>query len=385
MNDDIERRVQDAVTAHGRTVQPDDDGSLAVIRHRLATARRRRLVGATALGAAAALVIGVAIGIAAGGDDATTVAVGDANPSTTTSPCPEDTPLTGTRPPSTSVAAQGGSTSMPTTSTVTTTAPDSAEAGGAPTTSSTFPETTIPAGSAEEDIIGESEELAEDNGAADCSTPTTGTRPPSTPSTPTTTTTTTIGSELPQVVFPINGLVPPDQPWPWPDPESTARGFFEAVGVVDPAVGAFEETGPDVGRIRLHGRDEGGVLLDLVRSTLELGKVDGHWAVLEASSPSIVIDGLGIEATEPGSPVLVMTGRGRGFEGTLHVRVLGHGDIAFERSAVVTASGGEELIPFRAEIDMTGSSGQWATIVVSNDSGLDGSPVDVSALPFRLP
>ena len=34
--DETARRVQDAVTAHGRSVQPDEDGSLAVIRHRVA-------------------------------------------------------------------------------------------------------------------------------------------------------------------------------------------------------------------------------------------------------------------------------------------------------------------------------------------------------------
>ena len=40
---------------------------------------------------------------------------------------------------------------------------------------------------------------------------------------------------------------------------------------------------------------------------------------------------------------------------------------------------------FRAELDMAGSSGQVATIVVTNDSGLDGGPVDVAAYAFRLP
>jgi hypothetical protein len=183
------------------------------------------------------------------------------------------------------------------------------------------------------------------------------------------------------VVFPTDALVPPDQPWPWPDPESTARGFLELIGVTDPALGSFEATGPGEGQIALYLRAEDGTVRTTVeRSVLRMALVDGHWAVLDATSPSI-----SLELVAVGGESLTVSGRGRGFEGTLHVRLIGHGDVDFRREAVVTASGGEELLPFSTTLDLSGSSGQRATVIVTSDSGLDGGPVDVSARAIQLP
>ena len=42
------------------------------------------------------------------------------------------------------------------------------------------------------------------------------------------------------MVFPYNALVPPNEPWPWPDAKATAKAFLDQIGVDDdPGLGEF--------------------------------------------------------------------------------------------------------------------------------------------------
>jgi hypothetical protein len=381
--DDTERRVRDAVAAHGRTVAADEDGSMVAIRQRVAAARRRRVIGGTALGAAAALVIGIAIGAAVGDDDTPGVAAG--GPSTTVpEPCPDVTTTTVAG--STTVGSIGADGSDTTTVTTVGSTTDAASNGaGGPSTSvpsvtvvvrdgtsvvvpegASSPSTTVPPAS--EEIIHEEEQ------GAVCG-PGTTTAPPSTP-----TTATTQPAEPVLAVFPLNGLVAPGQPWPWPDPESTAKAFLDELGVVDPALGPFQSAGPNSGSIELHVRDGNGVVrTDIVRSLLHMARVGDHWAVLSAESESIVVDQTALDGTG-----LTVTGRGRGFEGTLHLQLIGHGDVVFRREALATASGDIQLRPFTAAMDLAGATSQVGTLVVANDSGDTGGPGDITAVAIKV-
>ncbi|MBV9951362.1 MAG: hypothetical protein JO291_05395 [Acidimicrobiia bacterium] len=40
---------------------------------------------------------------------------------------------------------------------------------------------------------------------------------------------------------------------------------------------------------------------------------------------------------------------------------------------------------FHFTVDVSGSSGQIATLVISNESGADGGPGDIDAGPIKLP
>ena len=350
--DDTARRVQDAVTAHGRSVQPDEDGSLPVIRQRVASARRRRLAGATALGAAAALVIGVAIGVAAGGDDTTTVAVGDGGSTTTTGPCAPSTPSS-----STTTTTAPSTASIPTTSTAPT---DSAAAGGSPTTIvpanaplTAAPETTIPAPGQSD------EELTEDRAEEKCAGPTTGTVP-TTGTTTTAAPSTTTRSPTPWSVPHQVGLpLPPDQVPPVAWRRSARR---------PPTASSRPSVSPTRRSALAYDRSRCGARHQLERTETRAGRCGasspscrrpprvrarrhlyGHWAVHAATIAAIVIDGLGIEVGR--APTVQggqwITGRGPGLRGDPPCP----GDRPRRRrlrpERVVTASGGEELCPSR--------------------------------------
>jgi hypothetical protein len=180
MSDEIERRLRDAIGAATRP-PVEDDGSLDAIRSRATSARRRRRVGGVALSAAAALVVGIAIGAAAGRDGAPVqvAAGGDGEGATTTIVCESVTTGPVTTVPatdttvvaSTAVAADAPTTiglsgdEGATTTTYVRMGGMSAEDGvtwtviASPDDGINVPETTVPAdGDVVEEIIHEAEE-----------------------------------------------------------------------------------------------------------------------------------------------------------------------------------------------------------------------------------
>jgi hypothetical protein len=329
--EELERQLRDAVAAETEPVRVDEAASLTSIRERAATARRRRIVGATALGAAAALVIGIAIGAAAGSND-------------------HDT----------NVAAGGPSTTI--------------AADCASTTTTTAPPTTV----------------GDDNGGGalivgdGCGDDPTTTEPPSTPTSalpettvpPSTTTTTSAPSSDDRIVYPFDGLGRPGA-----SPEEVATAFLQAIGVADPVLGDFNENGWTEGTFEVHAGSVDGP----VRSTLALERRDLHWVVVSAYTDPVDIR----DARMVQDHALQLSGWGKGFEAVLHVQVIGHGGAGFHKEATVMANGqasasDPDLRTFTTNVDVSGSSGQVATIVISNEDK-DGAPADFVAVTFQLP
>jgi hypothetical protein len=333
--DDTARRLRDAVAAETEPVRVDEEASLDAIRRRAASGRRRRLVGATALGAAAALVIGIAIGAAVGRDDDGHTNIASGGSSTTIGADCASTTTSSTSVPSRTIVEDNGTTYVVPPTTI-------AEQNGG--CQDTVPDTTGPSSS------------------TDTTAPPVTTIPPP-----------------PPVVFPFNGLGVPGQADD--DPATVAAAFLDAIGADNPGLGAFQQTGPETGTIAVHPRDGNGqVRTDITRSVLYMVRFSGHWAVLRATSESIVAG-----ETYVGGHMLTVTGSGRGFEATLHVQVIGHGDVDFHEGAVTMASGDMDLRKFTASIDVSGSTGQLATVVISNEGGETGGPADIAAFTVQLP
>jgi hypothetical protein len=329
--DELERQLRDAVAAETEPVRVDEAASLTSIRQRVASARRRRLVGATALGAAAALVVGVAIGAAVGGDDDhTNVATG--GPRTTI----------------------GGDCASTTTGPVTTYGPTSAPSMTIVVHDGTSlvvpPETPPPPPGPDDDTV------AAHSGDGCDEESTTTTVPPSATATstaPTTTvppSTTTAVAPDGRVVYPFAGVGVAGEGND--TPEATATAFLHAIGAENVALGDFQDQGSFAGTFQVHPTDSNGTTrTDIVRSTL------AGWA--------------------------------SAFEAVLHVQVIGQGGADFRRNTTAMANGGAapgdpQLQSFTANVDVSGSSGQVATIVISNEDK-DGAPADLVAVTFKLP
>jgi hypothetical protein len=348
--DDTARRLRDAVAAETEPVRVDEAAALDAIRRRAASGRRRRLVGATALGAAAALVIGIAIGAAVGRDDDGHANVASGGPSTTIAGDCASTTTSSTSAPSRTIVEDDGTTYV-------------------------VPPTTF----AEQNAGGDTDVITE---CADTVPPdtasagVTSTEPPTTPTSALPTTTIPSGMAT---VYPFGGVGLSGRTDD--DPATVAAAFLDAIGADHPALGAFEQTGPETGTIAVHPRDGNGqVRTDITRSLLRMVRFSGHWTVGSAITDSI--DARDARVT---SHTLTVSGYGRGFEATLHVQVIGHGDVDFHEGAIAMASGDMELRPFSADIDISGSTGQVATVVISNEGGETGGPSDIVAFTVQLP
>jgi hypothetical protein len=345
--DELERRLRDAVAAETEPVRVDEEAALDAIRQRAASGRRRRLVGATALGAAAALLIGIAIGAAVGRDDDGHANVASGGPSTT-------------------IGADCAST---TTSAPSTSAPSRTivEDNG---TTLLVPPTAI----AEETVVEQAcQDTVPDTTGPSSSTDTTA--PP----------VTTIPGP-PPVVFPTNGFTVPGHGYD--DPATTAGAFLESIGADHPGLGAFQQTGPETGTIAVHPVDGNGqVRTDITRSVLHMVRFSGHWAVQRATSESIVIDEATVQppADAKGDWTLAVSGSGRGFEAMLHLQAIGHGDVAFAKTTTAMASGDMDLRPFTAFIDLGTTPPEVLTLVVANEGGDTGGPADLAAVVVQRP
>jgi Immunoglobulin-like domain of bacterial spore germination len=186
--------------------------------------------------------------------------------------------------------------------------------------------------------------------------------------------------------------VDPDQVlWPDPagelttDPLDAVRGFLgQQLDLADPSLSQFRETEPGVGEVDVHARGEEGQTLDRIASTVTLRRLDGvHWFVTAAASGDLEIDTPEPLATVS-SPVTV-SGRARGFEGTVNARVLDRFDGGgVESDSAVGTGGSGSLEPFSAEVSFVASGTQRGVLYAQTDSGVSNGIPSFTAFPVRL-
>lgn len=180
--------------------------------------------------------------------------------------------------------------------------------------------------------------------------------------------------------------------WPDPagsdryvDPGDAARSFIEDfLGVGAPPLSGFRLGEPGVGEIDVFARDEDGQASDRVATTLSLRQLDGeHWWVTAAASDSVQI-----ESPQPLADVsspLRVSGRGRGFEGTVVVEVRDRsGSYAELGESSAIAGAGETLEPFSTDVSFDRPTSSHAILVASTESGIAGGLSDLTAFPVRV-
>jgi hypothetical protein len=170
--------------------------------------------------------------------------------------------------------------------------------------------------------------------------------------------------------------------WPAPDgdvryeeAESAVQSFAEdLVGFENPLLGEYQAGDSRSGEIEVRAADDGPVTTVFVRQMS-----DDHWYVLGAATE-------GIELRDPiaGSAIdhpLLVSGRGRGFEGVLRVAVHDRTSGDLLGDGVIAAGSGPDLAAFDGEIAWDNPGGGWGVVVVSGASGEDGSVWDAVAVP----
>ena len=197
------------------------------------------------------------------------------------------------------------------------------------------------------------------------------------------------------VIYPVGLPLPPDQvpPVAWRSPQGIAKAYLDHLGATRVELSAYDSVRKQI-VVTSSNAPSGAVgarsILTVVPVTGLACGPDGTcyetWAVQEARSPAIVVERAEVQppADGQGHWTLALAGRARGFEGTIHVTVTGNGDVAWSAEDVVTASGGEELAPFSTFVDLGQPPVGTATVVLANESGEDGSPVDITAFPIEI-
>jgi hypothetical protein len=218
--------------------------------------------------------------------------------------------------------------------------------------------------------------------------PTTTAEPPSTTTAPNQS---TPGASS-TTVAPAPSSVDPDEVlWPDPagelttDPLDAVRGFLrQQLEIPDPPLSPFRETEPDVGEVDVHARGEAGQTLDRVASTVILHRLDGeHWFVTGAVSGDVEIDTPDPQATVA-SPFTV-SGRARGFEGTVNARVLDRfAGGGVDSSPAVGTAVGQGLEAFSVDVSFVATGTERGVLYVQTDSGVAGGVPSFTALPLRL-
>jgi hypothetical protein len=179
--------------------------------------------------------------------------------------------------------------------------------------------------------------------------------------------------------------------WPDPagelttDPLDAVRGFLgRQLDISDPPLSQFRETEPGVGVVDVHARGESGQTLDRVASTVTVRRLDGeHWFVTGAVSDDLEVDTP--EPLDAVSSPFTVSGRARGFEGTVNARVLDRFDSGGVESDLATGSGGSEgLEPFSAEVSFVATGTQRGVLYAQTDSGVSNGIPSFTAFPVRL-
>jgi hypothetical protein len=163
--------------------------------------------------------------------------------------------------------------------------------------------------------------------------------------------------------------------WPPPkdatdDPLRAARTFVEEyIGVQDPPLSDFRETGQGAGEVDVYRRGEDGRALDTVISSLSLRQLDSeNWSVIAAQSAEVEIttpEG----GAEIASPVHI-AGRGRGFEGTVVLEV--REQYAVRPLAQKPTIGGsfDKRKPFAVDLRFDAGDATAGAIVATTGSGI---------------
>lgn len=201
-------------------------------------------------------------------------------------------------------------------------------------------------------------------------------------------------SSTKQTTEPRSQTVQLDQPAIWPasdiafgTPEEAAASFVSDALGVTPVLGTFSAGDSRSGEIAVFSSGDGGSA-DLVERGLlavrMIGPNDG-WFVIAASSQGVSIGSPATLDRVPAGP-LAVSGRGRGFEGTLNVTAFRAGAATDELDQVI-ASGGAfgSLQPFSVTLDLSsGTPGDVIALIVRGDTGLDGDPGDFTSIPIVI-
>lgn len=185
-----------------------------------------------------------------------------------------------------------------------------------------------------------------------------------------------------------------DQPAMWPGsdvvldtPEQAAESFVAEVLGVEPVLGEFLAGDSRSGEIQVFspGEVEGADLLERGRLGLRMIGPDDGWFVIAAASEGVAIDAPEALGRVAAGPVEV-SGRGRGFEGTLVVTAFRAGDADGVLDEVIARGGPfEALEPFSVTLDLSAATeGDVVAIVVRGDTGLEGDPGDFAGLPVVI-
>jgi hypothetical protein len=182
--------------------------------------------------------------------------------------------------------------------------------------------------------------------------------------------------------------------WPASDvvfdtPEEAAGSFVSEVLGVEPLLGDFMAGDSRSGEIQVFSPGETGAEPTdrLERGLLDLriiGPNDG-WFVIGAVGPGMTIESPETLDLVPVGP-LVVSGRGRGFEGTVVVTAFRAGDAGDVLDQEITSGGVfETLEPYSVTLDLSdGAPGDVIALIVRGDTGLDGDPGDFASVPITL-
>ena len=200
----------------------------------------------------------------------------------------------------------------------------------------------------------------------------------------------TPGQSSTTVVPEPSGVDPDRVLWPDPagelttDPLVAVRGFLGYLEISDPPLSPFRETEPNVGEVDVHARGEAGEALDGVASTMILRRLDGeHWFVTGAVSGDVQVDTPEPQATV--SSPFTVSGRARGFEGTVNASVLDRfAGGGVDSSPAVGTAAGEGLAAFSVDVSFDATGTERGVLYVHTDSGVENGIPSFVALPVRL-
>lgn len=206
----------------------------------------------------------------------------------------------------------------------------------------------------------------------------------------------TTGIDLPATTteVPSSQMAQLDQPAIWPaadtvfaTPEAAAASFVADVLGVEPVLGDFLGGDSRSGEIQVFSPgDAPGA--DLVERGLlavrMIGPNDG-WFVIAATSAGVMIDSPQTLDRVAAGP-LTLTGRARGFEGTVVVTAFRAGAADDVLDQVIARGGAmAALEPFSVTLDLSaGEPGDVIALVVRGDTGLDGDPGEFASLPVTI-
>lgn len=180
--------------------------------------------------------------------------------------------------------------------------------------------------------------------------------------------------------------------WPASDvvfvtPEEAATDFIEQVFQVEPLLSEFRLGDARSGEFEVLSPldDDDPATAAPTGVTLflrQLGADDG-WFVLAAVSEGVSI-GAPEFADEVAAASLVVTGEGRGFEGTVVVRAIVPGDPPTELDLEITATDWRTPVPYEVTLDLTGATtGDVVMIIARGDTGITATG-EFAALPIII-